>query len=115
MDAGQVLRHARAERGLDQAELARRAGTTQAYVSRVERGVVSPSVLTLTRLLNAMGLRLGATLEPLPHGNVPVWELRRDLRELSAAERVERAMELSGFLTDVAASAAEQQEGHGSP
>lgn len=114
MDAGQVLRQARAQRGLDQAELARRAGTSQAYVSRIERGVVSPSVHTLTRLLNALGLCLGASLEPLPHGNVSVGELRRDFHELSAAERVERAMELSRFLTDVAATADEQQGSHGS-
>jgi len=94
--------------------LARRAGTNQAYVSRVERGVVSPSVQTLTRLLNALGFRLGASLEPLPHGNVSVTELRRDYGGLSAAERVEQAMELSGYLTEVAASAAEQRAGDGS-
>lgn len=114
MDAGRLLRDARAERSLDQAELARRSGTTQAYVSRVERGVVSPSVRTLTRLLNAMGLRLGASLKPLPHGNVSVVDLRRDFRELTASERVEQAIELSGFLTEVAASAAEQRTDHGS-
>lgn len=112
MDAGAILRQARIDRGLDQADLARRAATTQAYVSRVERGVVSPSVQTLTRLLNALGLRLRATAEPLAHGNVSTAELRRDLRELSAEERVERAVELSAFLTEVAASAAEQVEGH---
>lgn len=114
MDAGHVLRQARVERGLDQADLARRAGTTQAYISRIERGVVSPSVQTLTRLLNALGLRLQATVEPLPHGNVSAAELRRDFRELSAAERVEQVMELSDFLTEVAASAGDQRESHGS-
>jgi transcriptional regulator with XRE-family HTH domain len=114
MDAARLLREARARRGIDQAGLARRAGTNQAYVSRVERGVVSPSVQTLTRLLSALGFRLGASLEPLSHGNVSVGELRRDYRGLSAAERVEQAMELSGYLTEVAASAAEPRAGHGS-
>jgi transcriptional regulator with XRE-family HTH domain len=113
MDAARVLRDARAKRGIDQAALARRAGTNQAYVSRVERGLVSPSVHTLTRLLAALGLRLGTSLEPLPHGNVSVDELRRDYRELSATERVEQAMELSAHLTEVAASAAEQRASHG--
>jgi transcriptional regulator with XRE-family HTH domain len=114
MDAARLLREARAKRGVDQAVLARRAGTDQAYVSRVERGVVSPSVQTLTRLLSALGFRLGASLEPLPYGNVSVDELRRDYRESSAAERVEQAMELSGYLTEVAASAAAQRAGDGS-
>lgn len=114
MDAGQVLRQSRVASGLDQAGLARRAGTTQAYVSRVERGVVSPTVQTLSRLLNAMGLRLGASVEPLPNGNVSTDELRRDFRQLGPADRIEQAIELSGFLTEVEASAAEQRGDHGS-
>jgi transcriptional regulator with XRE-family HTH domain len=102
-----LLREARLERGLDQAELARRAGTTQTYVSRIERGVVSPSLKTLGRLLHAMGLRLRLGTEPLPHGNVPARDLRADLRELTPRERVEQAMELSTFLTELAESAGE--------
>jgi transcriptional regulator with XRE-family HTH domain len=110
VNAGQLLREARVERGLDQADLARRAGTTQAYVSRIERGVVSPSLETLGRLLHAMGLRLRLGTEPLPHGNVHVSDLRADLRELTPEERVEQAIELSTFVTDLAESAAEQQQ-----
>ena len=112
MKAGQLLRDARVERGLDQAELARRAGTTQAYVSRIERGVVSPSLETLGRLLHAMGLRLRLDTEPLPHGNTQISDLRADLRELTPQERVEQAMELSTFATDLAESAAEQHQAH---
>jgi transcriptional regulator with XRE-family HTH domain len=110
MTPAELLRRARQERRLDQAQLARRAGTTQAYVSRVERGVVSPSMETLNRLLNAMGMRLRARLEPLPHGNASISDLRRDLTELTPEQRVRQAMELSSFLTGVAASAAEQRE-----
>jgi transcriptional regulator with XRE-family HTH domain len=115
MNAGRVLREARLERGFDQATLARRAGTTQAYVSRIERGVVSPSVQTLNRLLSAMGLRLQASLQPLPHGNMTPVELRRDYTQLSPEQRLEQAMELSGFLSEVAASAANRPEDRGSP
>jgi transcriptional regulator with XRE-family HTH domain len=105
MDVGALLRDTRLERGLDQAELARRAGTTQPYVSRVERGAISPSPRTLERLFHAMGRRLALTTEPLPTGNVSPRELRADFSGLTAAERVEQAMELSEFLTDVAADA----------
>ena len=105
MTAGELLRQARRERGLDQAALARRAGTTQTYVSRIERGAVSPSLRTLERLLHAMGRRLVVGTEPLPTGNASRLQLRADLRDLSAAQRVEQAMELSAFLTELAAGA----------
>lgn len=105
VDPGQLLRRTRVARGLKQAELAYRAGTTQSYISRVERGAVSPSMFTLNRILHAMGQRLRLDVEPLPHGNVTAHELRSDFRALTAGERVERAMELSAFLTGTAASA----------
>jgi transcriptional regulator with XRE-family HTH domain len=100
---GELLRATRQARGLDQAVLARRAGTTQTYLSRLERGEVSPSIRTLERLFHAMGCRLTTGVEPLAAGNSDVSELRRDWQELTAAERVERAMTLSEFLTGVAA------------
>jgi transcriptional regulator with XRE-family HTH domain len=115
MNAGQLVREARRRRGLDQAQLARRAGTTQTYVSRVERGAVSPSVRTLERLIHACGQRLTSKLEPLPHGNLSKAELRAQMRDLTPAERVEQAMELSSFLTGLAESASGRPEGrHGS-
>jgi transcriptional regulator with XRE-family HTH domain len=107
MDHGELLRRTRLERGLDQAALARRAGTTQTYISRVERGVVAPSITTLARLFAAMGQRLTLGVEPLPHGNAATRELRASLRDLTAEERVDEAFELSGFLTDVAVSSRE--------
>jgi transcriptional regulator with XRE-family HTH domain len=112
MDVGRLLRDTRLQHGLDQAQLAQRAGTTQTYISRVERGAVSPSTTTLARLFAAMGLRLSLTLEPLEHGNVSADRLRADWRERSAKERVDEAIELSEFLTGVAASAADARTGH---
>jgi transcriptional regulator with XRE-family HTH domain len=40
---------------LSQRRLALRAGTTQAAVSRIERGIVSPTFTTLRELMLAMG------------------------------------------------------------
>jgi transcriptional regulator with XRE-family HTH domain len=105
MSFASLLRNARRERGLDQAGLARRAGTTQTYVSRLERGDVSPSVKTMERLLLAMGLSLELEARRLAPGNVSVDDLRADLRNLTPAERVEQAMELSDFLSRVAEEA----------
>jgi transcriptional regulator with XRE-family HTH domain len=112
MNAGEILRQARVERGLDQSDLARRAGTSQAYVSRIERGAVSPSLQTLSRLLNAMGMRLLTALEPLPPGNASVSDLRRDLIEMTPEQRARQAMELSRFLTGVEAAAVEPRRSH---
>jgi transcriptional regulator with XRE-family HTH domain len=64
MDVGRSLRDARRRAGLTQAELAHRAGTSQATVSAYESGRKQPSVETLGRLLAAAGLRL--TVEPAP-------------------------------------------------
>src|SRR4249919_770683 len=53
-----LLKEARDRAGLTQRELARRAGTSQAMVARIERGQQSPSVATLERLVRACGLEL---------------------------------------------------------
>lgn len=102
---GSLLRNARRQRGLDQAGLARRAGTTQTYISRIERGDVSPSTRTMARLMHAMGLELTLGTRPLSPGNTSSDELRADYRDLTPAERVEQAMELSDFLAGVAENA----------
>ena len=53
--AAEVLRQARARAGLSQRELARRAGTAQSVIARIERGQTSPTWATLQRLLAAAG------------------------------------------------------------
>ena len=58
MEAGQLIRTARASADLSQTALARRAGTSQATVSMYETGRKQPTVETLIRLLAAAGVRL---------------------------------------------------------
>jgi transcriptional regulator with XRE-family HTH domain len=55
MGPGELVRSTRERLGLSQRRLALRAGTTQAAVSRIERGVVSPTFVTLHELMVAMG------------------------------------------------------------
>jgi transcriptional regulator with XRE-family HTH domain len=55
MMPAELVRETRNELGLSQRQLAFRAGMTQAAVSRIERGVVSPSWRTLRELMHAMG------------------------------------------------------------
>jgi uncharacterized protein len=53
VDTAELLQQARRSAGLTQAELAHRAGTSQAMVARYETGAASPTVRTLRRLLHA--------------------------------------------------------------
>jgi transcriptional regulator with XRE-family HTH domain len=53
-----LLRTARRDAGLTQAELARALGTTQAAVARLERRDANPTFATLDRALRATGRRL---------------------------------------------------------
>ncbi|MBW8059286.1 MAG: helix-turn-helix transcriptional regulator [Solirubrobacterales bacterium] len=104
---GSLIREARHRHGLDQVELAKRLGTSQPAISRIERDKVSPTVETLERILNAMGEALHvSTLAldgPAPGGsNQSIAELRADYR-LSAEERLAQAAQLSEIATELAA------------
>ena len=55
---------ARNRAGLTQEELARRMGTTQPVVARLESGRVRPSMRTLERFAEATGSRLLISFEP---------------------------------------------------
>jgi transcriptional regulator with XRE-family HTH domain len=55
---GSLIRSARRSAGLSQVELARRSGTTQSAIARLERGSGNPRVATLDRLLRECGVRL---------------------------------------------------------
>lgn len=56
------LVRARTEAKLSQAELAKRIGTTQSAIARLEGGGVSPSLSTLRRYAEATGTKLQVSL-----------------------------------------------------
>ena len=58
----EALVRARTEAKLTQAEIARRLGTTQSAIARLESGGVSPSIKTLRRYAEATGKRLRVDL-----------------------------------------------------
>ena len=69
MTAGELLRDARRRHGLTQRQLAIRARTSQAAISRIERGLVSPSVATLAELLWLMNEELVLDAAPVDWGH----------------------------------------------
>ena len=58
VDLGARLKILREAHGLSQRELAKRAGITNSNISMIEQGQVSPSVHSLTRILNAFPMTL---------------------------------------------------------
>ena len=84
-----LVRRARRAAGLSQKALAERAGVTQASISRIEDGKISPRCDTLERLLEACGF----TLELAPRLGEGIDRTAiRDLLRLSPAERARLAV-----------------------
>lgn len=79
MDVAAEIRRAREQAGLTQAELAARAGTSQAALSAYENGRKQPSVVTLGRVLEAAGARL--TVQAALRRNAVIFEDVLDLAE----------------------------------
>jgi hypothetical protein len=65
MSPGELIRSTRVRHGLSQRSLARRVGTQQSAISRLEADEISPSVETLELLMLAMGERLQLATAPL--------------------------------------------------
>lgn len=55
MTAADLLRETRVRHGVSQRSLARRAGTSQSWISDIERGRVSPTEDALRRVLLCLG------------------------------------------------------------
>ena len=56
--SGQILQEARKEAKVTQAELAERTQTTKSYISKIENGVITPSVGMFYRIISALGMRV---------------------------------------------------------
>lgn len=60
--AASAVLAARARAGMSQSELADRSGIDQSDISKIERGAANPSVATLNRLADAMGMKLQVSI-----------------------------------------------------
>ena len=96
MTPGQLLREARQRHYATQKQLATRAGTSQAAISRIERDEVSPTVETLARLLDLLGEKLVLSAEPVDSGvDATLYEITLSLsptERLSAGAQAARSM-----------------------
>jgi transcriptional regulator with XRE-family HTH domain len=94
--AGELLRTARRRHGLTQAQLAARARTSQAAISRIERDLVSPTVSTLAGLLDLVGEQLDLDAEPIDYGFDRTLHQRN--LAMSVSDRVRHGIEFSNFV-----------------
>jgi transcriptional regulator with XRE-family HTH domain len=90
LDAGELIRDARQIAGLSQAKLAAQFGTTQSVLSRWERGVETPRVNTLGRLLQACGFEVDLRFRR--HDDTDREAIRAQL-DRSPSERLSWALE----------------------
>jgi transcriptional regulator with XRE-family HTH domain len=69
---GARIKGLRVERGLQQRQLAEKAGMTPSMVSQIEAGRLTPSLPTLGKLAAALGVPIASLFEPAPHGRLHV-------------------------------------------
>lgn len=91
-----ILKEARRQAGLSQAELAARSGTSQSAIARYERARALPSLTTLYRLVRACGLDMRMRLEP--YAGDPAEGLIRDALARSVEDRL-RSNDSASMLT----------------
>lgn len=103
VDARTLLRERRRAHGLSQYELAIRAGTRQATISRIENGHEVPTVHRLDQLLTALGERLELRAVLLD-AERPASDLHAD-RVKSMTARLEDGFALASFASQLAGSA----------
>jgi transcriptional regulator with XRE-family HTH domain len=96
--AGELVRAVRRRHGLTQAQVAARARTSQAAISRIERGIVSPSVATLTQLLDLMGEELTLDARPIDYGLDRT--LIQDNLKRTPEERIDFMVSFSNFVRE---------------
>lgn len=53
---GNNLRRIRTEKGISQGDIAKSLGVSRGFVSNVENGKTNPTLSTITRLANAVGV-----------------------------------------------------------
>lgn len=102
---GPIVERLRLEAGLTQAELARRIGTTQAAISKIETGRSVPGLELLDRLATALGRSIALTFGAAPV-RPPLEERRRRIRrvlgdfEFDPWARAPSAAERESLLAD---------------
>lgn len=76
-EAARALARARREAGLSQAALAKKIGTGQAVISRIENGTMSPTLDMVSRLARGLGMKPVIAFESASRAHRPTAAKRR--------------------------------------
>ena len=63
LSLGMEIKRARQKSGVSQAALARGIGTSQAHISKLERGMLNPTVELLNRIASHLAMRVSIRIE----------------------------------------------------
>lgn len=81
-DLGEIIRRERRKAGVSQRSLARRAGTSQAAISRIEAGLEEPGFDRFKAIMQSLGLEPVVTVAPVGSHRYErrqlAWEVARD-------------------------------------
>ena len=91
--AALVLREARHRAAVSQRTLAGYAGTAQSVVGRIEAGLSSPTVDTLTHLLRSVGFGLKIELVPIPATDPVVNAYKPGIDQTLLVENLRRSVD----------------------
>ena len=119
ISSGAVVRQIRERAGLTQSELARRSGTSQPAIARLEAGQGSPTVATLQNLAKAAGFTLRLSLVPRTPVDAVLAAYRRDIDTsllrrnlaLSVDQRIRELARLQAFDAEVRRAGREARQG----
>lgn len=98
LDPAKLLKDARNRASITQRELARRAGTSQSVIARIESGTSDPSTSTLKSLLHAAGFDLDAELVVRPVTGSHMLEDVDRILSLSPEERLRELTNADQFI-----------------
>jgi transcriptional regulator with XRE-family HTH domain len=74
---GEQIRHYRTKLGISQEALALMADLNPAYIGQIERGIKSPTVNTVKKIANALGINLHTLFTPISEAVQGESELRK--------------------------------------
>jgi len=103
-----LIRDARRDAGLTQAELAARLGVSQSAIAKLEREGSNPTVETLDRTLRAAGFRL-QLIAPAWSDGVDVTLIRQALQR-TPEERIKSVERMHGDMRRLQATAARSRD-----
>lgn len=95
MRGNHMVREARRRADLTQTELARRTGTTQSVIARIETGTTRSSLEYISGLTRACGYDIGVQLVPVDDHD---WTIAEANLTLTPAERVTKLNQAVHFV-----------------